>query len=527
MKKLAIGIMATAINKKYQDQIEACIRTWIKDCENFGVAYYFLGGYLPYDVPNYINLPGVQEDYYSATWKQYHGLRYMLQNCDSEFYMIIGTDTFLYIERLLDLLSHYNSTEHQFIGGYARDAEVRGIKVVWPSGGSGFILSKKTTMLVEGMVDHILEEWEKIAVPDHKPACDISISYYLHLKGIYLSAVSGFYPADYRGLVPGGQYQIPTDYVNAVSLHFMQPIDMKKYYNFIHNIDWTVIVHFPISIDLERCQILTLAENLLIFCTPLNYNKIWDKRFELGLLGKTFFLVRDLDLSPEFIFKTNPFLSNHFLYLKNDLPVDNIQRLKNSEARVFLDAEENPLASVFTIKDQKPKKYITIPEKIILGEEDPDTILAYMTKCRQRENLETSLAYGEKIWPKRFSLRSYLTFMEEYFIATWYKGDQKKCIQLVEEIDSKLKSGEVTDLGSAQLLNFDCINYLLPRKRICIETSSYSESLFIEYLQKYPDAQLIFKTENATLDHVMIVNNPVIRDKRYGTNFNIHLTIKL
>lgn len=56
--RLAIGVMATAVNQKYQDQIRACINTWCQEATELNVPVYFFGGHLPFSIDNYINLPG-------------------------------------------------------------------------------------------------------------------------------------------------------------------------------------------------------------------------------------------------------------------------------------------------------------------------------------------------------------------------------------------------------------------------------------------------------------------------------------
>ena len=106
MSKLSIGIMANITINKYHQQLLACYETWIKTASDNNVKVcVFVGDKSLQPENNYdiICLDNVGEDYESASYKQFYGLQYMIENIDSEFYMIVGSDTYPNISKILKI----------------------------------------------------------------------------------------------------------------------------------------------------------------------------------------------------------------------------------------------------------------------------------------------------------------------------------------------------------------------------------------------------------------------------------------
>ena len=72
---------------------------------------YFLGEQKILDGEKFIHLPGVGDDYLSATYKQWYGLKYIFEKYKSKFTIFIGTDTYVNIPKCLDLIKKYEDAD--------------------------------------------------------------------------------------------------------------------------------------------------------------------------------------------------------------------------------------------------------------------------------------------------------------------------------------------------------------------------------------------------------------------------------
>ena len=142
---LSIGVMATNINDKYKQQIDACLQTWCKDAEERDAKVYFFGGYIAYtnadgsSYKNYINLPNVGENFGSAFYKQFLGLKWLYDNSPSQWYHLVGTDTYVNIANLIKLIKNYKSTDDICLGGHGDERQIGLRRIYFHSGGSGFV----------------------------------------------------------------------------------------------------------------------------------------------------------------------------------------------------------------------------------------------------------------------------------------------------------------------------------------------------------------------------------------------------
>ena len=115
---LVIGMMVTAAHEKYREEIRACERTWIKDAKMKRIRVVLLGGYQKSDEFDLVNLPGVNEDYQSAFYKQFYGIEYIQKTYNPDYQLIIGSDTYLNIEALINLLKQHETVSELYLGGH-------------------------------------------------------------------------------------------------------------------------------------------------------------------------------------------------------------------------------------------------------------------------------------------------------------------------------------------------------------------------------------------------------------------------
>lgn len=353
MTLLTIGLLATCVKPMYIDQVKAVNATWgspsnLSKYPN--VSLYYLGGYLPcpFPIKNYLNLPGVGEDYASAFHKQFRGLQTLLQLSPSQFYLIGGTDNYFNIPKLLKLLSFSSfclsslasslasslSEEKEekakdkkeekdlFLGNYVcGENSCRKIGenfIYFLSGGAGILLSRTTVEKIVAMTDTIVNDWPIICYASKNdnliPACDVTLAYYLHRMGILPTIDKRFYSHNYQGL-DYGRVAMPLtiDAMDLITCHYMTPEDMYTYHSLIHDHEnlsgWTWIVTW------ENKMILSLPLNLILMVDDEKVLDLWNFRKSKGLLDKTYFFPNNKSIYD--IIKLNPFLSSHFAFLSS------------------------------------------------------------------------------------------------------------------------------------------------------------------------------------------------------------------
>ncbi len=122
---IAIGLLSSCANQYYQSQIDACLETWVPEAEKNGIQTYFFAGPTKYSGTKtteriiYFNSAG--DDYVSASKKQWLGLKYLANGVKADFYLIGGTDNYIWPQRLIKKLSIYDPKDKLYIGGHGEE----------------------------------------------------------------------------------------------------------------------------------------------------------------------------------------------------------------------------------------------------------------------------------------------------------------------------------------------------------------------------------------------------------------------
>jgi hypothetical protein len=207
--KLIICVFACATVPKYKNQILKIEETWGKCAADNGVkVLYFLGEEETdlQDKSKYIYLPGVDNDYNSASLKQNLGLKYIYENFYPDYVFVCGTDTYVNIKKMLLLLNNYNCETPLYIGGgHIYTHTVSNIHYFFHNGGGGFIISKESLYLIYMKLWNMNIEWKNILNENEKfliSACDLELSYFLQ-KNIYnleiITLPENFVNCNYNG----------------------------------------------------------------------------------------------------------------------------------------------------------------------------------------------------------------------------------------------------------------------------------------------------------------------------------------
>ncbi len=186
---IAVGVFTSALNLR--ERALAAQSTWLR---NFPKGY-LIGGWKEDPSLKLISLgKEVGEDYRSAHRKQFLGLLELRRRFpEAKWFYLTGCDAFIFAKNLVDLLSGFDSRDELLIGGHCGEATIRGEKLLFPSGGPGFALSKALVDALAGAIPGFIVEWEGGALGPPE-ACDVAMAYLAKReRGVSTTYAEGFY----------------------------------------------------------------------------------------------------------------------------------------------------------------------------------------------------------------------------------------------------------------------------------------------------------------------------------------------
>ena len=243
---LIILVYACYTLEKYKNQIEIINVTWGRKCETFNniKILYFLGeekinGFNDTECIKYINLQGVKNDYLSASYKQFLGMKYIYENYKTKFVICVGTDTYLNIPKLISYINNFDYTDFLYIGGHGCERQIGTKKYYFHSGGPGFIITYNILKKIYDFLPNLMEHWINLCNVNNIsyliPSCDVAISYYLQQPDINVKIIKNelsFLHCNYKGL-PCHPNQV--NMINIISCHLMNKVDFYNFTNILRN----------------------------------------------------------------------------------------------------------------------------------------------------------------------------------------------------------------------------------------------------------------------------------------------------
>jgi len=237
---LIICIYACNTIPKYTDQINKINETWGKKCEEYKniKILYFLGEQQVIDNTDthisYINLPNITNDYLSASYKQFLGLKYIYDNYTTKYIICCGTDTYLNIPKLINYIKKFNPDDNLYIGGHGCNRVLNNKNYYFHSGGPGFIITYPCLKQLYPFLEGIMKDWINVCINSNEinliPACDVAISYYLQLDNKDTKIIKtndlSFTFCNYKGY-PCHINQI--DITKIISCHLMSLDDFDEF----------------------------------------------------------------------------------------------------------------------------------------------------------------------------------------------------------------------------------------------------------------------------------------------------------
>jgi hypothetical protein len=204
---LIICVFGCDTIEKYRNQILKIEETYgklIKSLNNCKILY-FLGKTEVLHGEQFIHLENIDDDYMSASYKQWYGIKYIYENYKTKFVMCIGTDTYININKLLKLLSNFNHTEELYLGGHGCFRSLVGKSIYFHSGGPGFILSYNAINRIYPFINDvnvIMSLWINVCKQSNVKlleACDVAIGYLADLLNLNTIKLNGFYYCNFNG----------------------------------------------------------------------------------------------------------------------------------------------------------------------------------------------------------------------------------------------------------------------------------------------------------------------------------------
>jgi Fringe-like len=285
--RIAICVFGCVTIPKYCLQVLKIQETWGRRCEEkYNIpVFYFVGEerVVGLDFPGtfrfpdrIIYLPNVKNDYLSASYKQNLGIKYILDNHpDVDFVYVCGTDTYLNIDGLANLLAFVDPNEKICIGGHSNgfpNHEFRFdqyLKSKWVDhpiksidndtidffyGGAGFVLTKAMLNAIYPFLATMTDDWVENCTQKNKTdsngTCDVCIAHYVYcLGGKYVKYFYRFYECNYRGIIDiSKRYGYPRYCVccqkhiqphNIISCHNMSLEDFDNFTKLLNDLRTT------------------------------------------------------------------------------------------------------------------------------------------------------------------------------------------------------------------------------------------------------------------------------------------------
>lgn len=241
--RVAIGAMACTSLPKYVAQLQACLETWVPDCERSGIPVRFFDGEFfsmvtqiqkaGVDDPRIVRLPGVGNDYNSASDKQWLGFQRLHVEFDPDFALIVGTDNYVWVDNLLRLLQDLSPEAPWAIGGFQQARCYLGRYWVFPLGGGGLLLSRGALKIMAEQFPSFADRWRHTMAPrELAAACDVAFAALTEehripqLRLYDLHACSWLYKYQNPDYVNVG----PINYERLAICHYMEPWDLRAYH---------------------------------------------------------------------------------------------------------------------------------------------------------------------------------------------------------------------------------------------------------------------------------------------------------
>ena len=310
--KLSIAITINDIDSNNPTLFKLAKNTWANIAALYNVpVYYFACINNNLDDTNIITLTNINDNSDNDYLKRYHGLKWLLDNSKSEFYMIANISNYIVIPTLLKLLNE-QSDDMVYMGGHGLEQQISSSKVYFHSMSPGIVLSHK---LLDKMYKvYTYDDWTSFCENSGNgyltPAFDVAIGYMNHYLGVKPTKQKGFMHCNFKGQLNNKQCCKNIQPDQIISCNNMSAEHMNYYHQYLigcydnykpnqnndkifdkcHELNkrWTIVTHIK---TLENSWLLKIPLNIVIFCDESNSKsnsnvKIITKNSDLKIIDK-------------------------------------------------------------------------------------------------------------------------------------------------------------------------------------------------------------------------------------------------
>ena len=181
-------VFGCSTKPRYQEELRTIEETYRKHCDAWGAPLYVcVEENAGMTGPNYVQVPSADDSYESNLFKTYIGLKWLMDNVEFESVLVIGSDAYPNVPKILSYLKTLDMTRPLYIGGHGDVRNVYGNNIYFHSGGSGFILTRPLVKSLYPFLAVIPTNWLYLCMNSAyyylRMAGDVSIAFYLvHFK---------------------------------------------------------------------------------------------------------------------------------------------------------------------------------------------------------------------------------------------------------------------------------------------------------------------------------------------------------
>lgn len=186
---MSIALFGCVTKTKYSDQLVDCYYSWIKVADMLGVTTKIFVGEMDPSTPEILKPYIVElhcgDDYMSSTPKHWKGLEYMFNNHPADWYYTCGSDTYLQVHHMAELLDYLDPTQSLYVGGHG-DVRIWGSdSYYFHGGGPGYVFSHVAMEKIAKNTNSILTEYFTFPdTPQEFQICDVQAGYVADKLGI-------------------------------------------------------------------------------------------------------------------------------------------------------------------------------------------------------------------------------------------------------------------------------------------------------------------------------------------------------
>jgi hypothetical protein len=471
---LIIMVIACATVPKYYNYILKIEQTWGKRAQELGVKILYFLGEEPTDLvgDQYIYLKGVANDYLSASYKQNLGLQYIHQHYQTQWVYCCGSDTYVNVDKMLQLVNKYDYHESIMFGGHILSRQTLYHKLISFSGGGGLILSIAAIDSVAHQLENMVANWTTLCqyggCPYLIPACDICLGYYVEQnKGHLICYQNRFTGCNHHG-EPSCCVN-KTRHQRIIACHYMTPSDfddfhsiLDKYQHFRNFNDYpkemtpncTVVTSCQSRAELEHfSEVLTrLPCYMIIYCHCDTIHELINLRDKHALNHLTINyclpeeqITSDLEYLSQYKYKykliektikNNPFDTNRFMWIDCHITgqIDQLLKIADQEGdhfHYYVTHFSNKIShissSLFTChKDSAVRIMTKLLDEIAFNDYDDQTKVGYGSQEHIIDNFLQPMQDHEYI---------YSSIMSGYQDSTYYKHACRLGMKIISLID--------------------------------------------------------------------------------------------